>query len=128
VDGVREMIRVNAGLDLDPPEEETVEIDGRMLPHEWIETPDGWIKTDAIDHHDDHFFPGCQPIAWDRAGASVEFGLIDRAEDFWSKAYLAWRIGLTTTAAQTLGDSADGRRFSILRDRYRRLLGVADQL
>ena len=32
------------------------ELDGRMLPHEWIETSSGFLKTDAVDHFDDHFF------------------------------------------------------------------------
>jgi hypothetical protein len=124
VEALREMIRVNTGLELDPPDEEAVAIDGRMLPHEWIETENGWIKTDALDHHDDHFFPGCQPIAWDRAGAAVEFGLVNRAEDFWTRAYLAWRIGYTTMAADALGDSSDARRFAALRDSYCRLLAI----
>jgi hypothetical protein len=60
-----------------------VELDGRMLPHEWLITEAGYKKTDALDHHDDHFFPGAQDIAWDLAGAAVEFrmspdALVDR--------------------------------------------------
>ena len=46
-----------------------------MQPHEWIRTTSGWIKTDALDHHNDHLLPGNQDIAWDIAGAAVEFGL-----------------------------------------------------
>ncbi len=46
-----------------------------MLPHEWIRTASGFLKTDAVDHQDDLFFPGCQDIAWDIAGAIVEFGI-----------------------------------------------------
>ena len=49
------------------PEGRAVALDGRMLPHEWLETPAGYVKTDALDHHDDHFFPGPQDIAWDVA-------------------------------------------------------------
>lgn len=124
-EALREMIRVNTGLELDPPSEETVAIDGRMLPHEWIETEHGWTKTDALDHHDDHFFPGCQPVAWDRAGAAVEFGLLDSARDFWTKAYLAWRIGYCTLAARTLGADIDGSRFATLANRYRSKLRAA---
>ncbi len=48
-----------------------------MLPHEWLLTATGYMKTDALDHHDDHFLPGCQNIAWDVACASVEFELDD---------------------------------------------------
>jgi hypothetical protein len=125
-EALRNMIRTNTGLDLQPEEAETVALDGRMLPQEWIETKDGFVKTDALDHHDDHFFPGCQPIAWDRAGVMVEFGLVDRAEDFWTKAYLAWRIGYTAMAAENLRDSPDGLRFGRQRDRYLQMLGKAD--
>ena len=50
--------------------------DGRMLPHEWIRTPDGQLcKTDAGSHGDDHFFPGPTDIAWDLAGTIVEWDL-----------------------------------------------------
>jgi hypothetical protein len=50
--------------------------DGRMLPHEWIRTPDGRLyKTDAGSHGDDHFFPGPTDIAWDLAGSIVEWDL-----------------------------------------------------
>src|SRR5262249_29538570 len=51
----------------------TTEIDGRMLPHEWLETRQGFVKTDALDHFDDHFFPGCQHLCWDLAGFLTEF-------------------------------------------------------
>ena len=108
-----------------------VQIDGRMLPQEWI----GSLKTDALDHHDDHFFPGCQDIAWDIAGAAIEFGFDARllAEKylqlvpdptlkqrlpFYRTAYLAYRIGYADMAAESLRDTADGRRFRNLRNRY----------
>ncbi|MBZ5585043.1 MAG: hypothetical protein LAQ30_23105, partial [Acidobacteriia bacterium] len=35
-----------------------IALDGRMLRHEWLETARGYMKADALDHHDDHFFPG----------------------------------------------------------------------
>ena len=74
--GLAEMIHVNTGIEVKPPDSDTtrVGVDGRMLPHEWLLTADGWLKADALDHHDDHFYPGCQDIAWDIAGAAVEFG------------------------------------------------------
>lgn len=50
-------------------------LDGRMLAHEWIETSGGFLKCDAVDHGDDHFFPGPQDIAWDVAAAQIETGL-----------------------------------------------------
>ncbi len=91
-------------------------VDGRMLPHEWIGTPAGYLKTDALDHGDNHFYPGPCDIAWDLAGAIVEFNLHGRERDdliavyeresgdrgiharlpFFTAAYLASRIGYTS--------------------------------
>src|SRR4029077_13820627 len=48
--------------------------DGRMQPHEWLLMKDGqMLKTDSGSHGDDHFFPGPTDIAWDLAGAIVEW-------------------------------------------------------
>lgn len=48
--------------------------DARMQPHEWLLTPQGqMVKTDSGSHGDDHFFPGATDIAWDLAGAIVEW-------------------------------------------------------
>jgi hypothetical protein len=119
----------------EPPK---VKLDGRMLPQEWILTADGYLKTDSLDHHDDHFFPGAQDIAWDVAGTIVEFDLpLESARDFvcrylqlrydrtlWSRlpfylrAYLAYRIGYATMAIETLGGQDDEARFRKLLDRY----------
>lgn len=53
--------------------------DGRLAPHEWIRTPAGAIlKADAGGHHCDHTWVGRQPIAWDLAGAEIEWELDDR--------------------------------------------------
>jgi hypothetical protein len=50
--------------------------DGRMQPYEWIATVDDtFMKTDAISHGDNHFFPGPCDIAWDLAGTAVEWQL-----------------------------------------------------
>lgn len=114
----------------------TTKIDGRMLPHEWLLTPGGYLKTDANDHHDDHFFPGCQDIAWDVAGACVEFGLnrgeqeylvsrmadatLPRRMPFYRIAYLSYRLGY----ARMAGDADDGR-FRALDLRYGALLREA---
>jgi hypothetical protein len=122
-----------------------VAVDGRMMPHEWLATPHGILKTDAADHHDDHFFPGRQDIAWDVAGFTAEFGLSPRATrdftdavgslardenlrarlPFYSVAYRACRLGYTTLAAQTLGNSDDGKRMTALARRYRRQLALS---
>lgn len=116
--------------------------DGRMLPQEWLRTERGVLKCDGIDHHDDHFWPGPQDLAWDLCGAAVEFGLdgagrehlvaevvartgdrgLRRVLPFHEAAYLAWRLGYTSLAAETLAGSEDGRRMARDRDRYARLL------
>ena len=122
--------------------ERTVALDGRMLPHEWIRTLSGYLKTDAVHHHDDHFFPGCQDIAWDVAATCLEFNLephqrrqlIERyrvlSRDTTIAArlplhaitYLAFRLGYTTLAASTLGQDSDGKRFREATLRYGELL------
>jgi len=64
------------GLDLqvDLRLERPVIADGRMQPHEWLLSKDGkLLKTDSGRHGDDHFFPGHTDIAWDLAGAIVEW-------------------------------------------------------
>jgi len=54
--------------------ERPVIADGRMQPHESLLLPGGQIlKTDSGSHGDDHFFPGPTDIAWDLAGAVVEW-------------------------------------------------------
>jgi hypothetical protein len=115
-----------------------VGVDGHMLPHEWIRSADGYYKTDETDHHADHYFPGCQDIAWDIAGAIVEFGLglemkrrlIERysacAHDahirgrlpFYATAYCAYRLGFATLAADVLAGTPDGEKFRRLSRRY----------
>lgn len=56
--------------------ERPVLADGRMQPHEWMLMLDGRIlKTDSGCHGDDHFFPGPTDIAWDLAGAIVEWNM-----------------------------------------------------
>lgn len=78
------MLRFNAhedfGVELPPnlsslPIERPVIADGRMLPYKWISTGETLLKIDAATHGDDHFFPGPTDIAWDLAGAIVEWDL-----------------------------------------------------
>lgn len=119
-----------------------VALDGRMLLHEWIKTPHGFVKTDSSDHQADHFFPGCLDIAWDIAACCHEFGLhgadkeylverykhltgdheIDARLPFYSIAYLAFRIGYSALAVETLRPSADGQRFHSLLQYYASIL------
>lgn len=133
--------RWRAVLDASAP----VRVDGRLAPHEWLITRDGWVKTDAVQHHDDHFLPGCQDVAWDAAGFIEEWELApdernafigayrERSGDdsiacrlpVWRVAYLAHRTGYATLAASSLGESADGLRMRRLATRYRDRLGRA---
>jgi hypothetical protein len=132
--------RLSAAARDDP--QPRVAVDGRMLPHDWIAAPDGLVKTDALDHHADDFWPGCRDIAWDVAGTIAEFeldddaatyfvtayarksgdGAIARRLPFYLAAYTAYRQAYAALAADTLGDTADGRAFTALGQRYRRSL------
>jgi hypothetical protein len=57
--------------------------DGHTQPEEWILTPEGSIyKMDGGTHGDDHFMPGPVDIAWDLAGAIVEWDLDRDSQDF----------------------------------------------
>jgi hypothetical protein len=122
--------------------ERVVALDGRMLAHEWIRTSTGYLKVDAVDHHEDHFFPGCQDIAWDVVATALELQL-DKGErrhfverysrmsgdrtivsrlPQYTVAYLSFRVGYTSMAATALDGTPDGQRFSAALERYRRLL------
>lgn len=58
-------------------------VDGRMQPFEWIASTQGeLLKTDAISHGDNHFFPGPCDIAWDLVGAITEWDLSSEATEF----------------------------------------------
>lgn len=53
-----------------------VHVDSRLHRWEWLATAEGrLLKTDALDHSCAHDLVGCQDVAWDVAGARVEFGL-----------------------------------------------------
>lgn len=107
-------------------------VDGRMLAHEFVRTAGGVVKTDALDHAADHFFPGPQDIAWDLAAFEAEFRLDLQASDhllrrfaghtgdssigrrmpFYRLAYAAFQLGYAAMAAESLGDTGDGQRFA----------------
>lgn len=91
-------------------------VDGRMHQWEWLVRSGRLIKTDAVDHALAHDLVGPQDIAWDVAGAIVEFGLsrpeiaglcaafelragqqLDRSLlDLLLPCYLAFQLGLWT--------------------------------
>jgi hypothetical protein len=121
-----------SGLEIALP----VVTDGRMQPHEWLLTERGILKADGCSHGDDHFFPGPADIAWDLAGAIVEWDLAADAADYlvrryaelsgdrpqrrlpaWLQAYTAFRLGYCRMAAESLSGTAEEER--LLRD-YRR--------
>jgi hypothetical protein len=62
--------------------------DGRMHPHEWLHTSDSqFLKSDCGSHGDDHFYPGPTDIAWDLAGAIVEWRMSPPQIRFFLEAY-----------------------------------------
>ena len=111
-------VKQQFGIDIEVGEqlrcERPVLADGRMHPHEWIQSLDGGlVKVDGCTHGDDHFFPGPTDIAWDLAGAIVEWNLDQEASD-----YLLMRF------QQRSGDGARGRipsyllAYSVFRQAY----------
>ena len=83
-----------------------VRTDNKLDREEWLRTPDGrLLKTDALDHHCAHDLIGCQNLAWDVAGAIVEFDL--RADE---------RMRLIDSAERASGGHVDAQllQFCIL--------------
>ncbi|ATB33807.1 hypothetical protein [Melittangium boletus] len=123
----------------------TVETDGRMQAWEWLVRPDGvLLKTDAVDHHDAHDLIGCQDVAWDIVGASVELGLGPSEQSalaelvsrwgprpvsgalprFYRPCYLAFQLGHHQLALQALATQvpAEAERLRAAVRRYARAL------
>ena len=117
-----------------------MEIDGRMHAWEWLVGGDGrLLKTDALDHHAAHDLVGCQDVAWDVVGATVELGLtapesaglcavVERETGralspellrLYEPCYLAFHLGAQTLAGEALvGFPAEAERLRRSRDRY----------
>lgn len=115
-----------------------VEVDGRMLPVDWLLTKNGYKKADTLDHHSDQFFPSVQDISWDIASAIIEFDMNPMEQHYFvSKysalakdavsrdrlrlymiAYLAFRLGYASFAADELAATPEGMRFKNLVWRY----------
>jgi hypothetical protein len=95
--------------------------DGHMQPYEWIvDRANQLHKVDSVGHESDHTLVGQQSVAWDIAGAIVEWRLEDDAIErllkaftaaggvyleldtlnFYRAAYLALRLGACSLAAQ----------------------------
>jgi hypothetical protein len=116
-----------------------VRTDNKLDRHEWLRSASGaLIKTDALDHHCAHDLVGCQDLAWDCAGAIVEFDMDQNerrqfvaAAEYWAGraidldllhfcriAYLAFRLGQARFGETTVSDSSELRRLRIQGDRY----------
>jgi hypothetical protein len=115
-----------------------VDTDNRLHPWEWLTTPAGRImKTDALDHNAAHDLVGCQDIAWDVAGACVEFELSSKERDslvdivsreadwnlcddvlvLFEACYLGFQIGLWSHAGMNV-DLAETERTECTVKRY----------
>lgn len=115
-----------------------VEVDGRMMPVEWLLTRKGYKKADTLDHHSDQFFPSSQDISWDLASAIIEFDMSPMEQRYFVSrysvqardavnaerlrlymvAYLSFKLGYASFAAEELGATADGPRFKDQASRY----------
>lgn len=113
--------------------------DGRMQPYEWIAISNGQIlKTDAISHGDNHFFPGPCSIAWDLAGTAIEWELGSEATEFllnkfqqvsgtdvrqdfslYMLAYSVFRLGFCKMARSTVAGTGEERRLDSAYWHYR---------
>ncbi|HKV93168.1 MAG TPA: hypothetical protein VJW20_11535 [Candidatus Angelobacter sp.] len=118
--------------------------DGRMQPHEWILTQEGQIlKTDSGSHGDDHFYPGATDIAWDLAGAIVEWQMnaTESAEfldvyrrasgdnaaariDGFIRAYAVFRFAYCMMAANAMQGTSESTRLEQAAARYAALLNT----
>lgn len=152
---LRKMLEFNIhqefGLDLKLDDDELlclhpVLADGRMQPYEWIATgANEFLKTDAISHGDNHFFPGPCDIAWDLAGTAIEWQLSPDALNFllsrfrqlsgvnpsprlqhYMLAYSVFRLGFCKMAMSTVSGSTEEHRlhtaFLYYRSQAERLL------
>lgn len=147
LDALQEMAEHNLrelGLDLsiELRLERPVIADGRMQPHEWLLSKEGsLLKTDSGSHGDDHFFPGPTDIAWDLAGAIVEWQMneeqtmefLDRyyrasGDDAsvriygFIKAYAVFRSAYCMMAANAMSGSDEQSRLQRAADVYKGVL------
>jgi hypothetical protein len=119
--------------------ERPVIADGKMQPHEWLLSKEGkLLKADSGGHGDDHFFPGPTDIAWDLAGAIVEWQMNDqqmteflnlyhRASgddasariDGFIKAYAAFHLAYWLMAANAMSGSDEEQRLQYAASFYR---------
>jgi len=126
-------------LDLRLPVERLAICDARMQPSKWRAAgDDSWVKLDASTHGDDHFFPGPTDIAWDLAGACVEWNLTGQCRQSflneyrrasgdkpftrlpeYELAYVAFRLAWCRMAASSVQGTEDETRLLREYQRYR---------
>jgi hypothetical protein len=114
-----------------------------MQPFEWVASTQGeLLKTDAISHGDNHFFPGPCDISWDLAGAIVEWDLPSEASEFllrrfkqlsgmdvtlslaaYMLAYCVFRLGFCKMASSTVLGSREETRLEAAYRWYRSKAG-----
>lgn len=144
---LRQMLEFNVkqefGVDLQLPNDaltsaSPVLADARMQPYEWMFSNNTLLKTDAISHGDDHFFPGPCDIAWDIAGTAVEWQLDGKALAYliaaferlngttcsadlplYMLAYAVFRFGFCKMAISTVRGSDEELRLRAACRRYR---------
>lgn len=115
-----------------------IETDNRLQAWEWLHTPDGLLKADALDHHAGHDLVGDQDVAWDVAGAAVEFAMtpsetgrlaaeIERLGggtvsgelvQALTVCYRTFQLGRCWMAAASAGDAAESERLRSAASRY----------
>jgi hypothetical protein len=115
--------------------------DGHLSPHEWLRTPSGrLVRVGNTGHDFDHTIVGRQSVAWDVAGALVEWRLDGPAAaplleafcraggdrlpptelTFYRLAYAAFRAGQCKLCADADGiDTAERLRLRRAYERYR---------
>jgi hypothetical protein len=116
--------------------------DSRMMPHAWVRDAEGkTFKTNGSLHGDDHFFPGPCDIAWDLAGAIIEWEmgecvanqLLGRYKQLsgddakpripaFLTAYAAFRMGYCKMAAESMRGTEEEIRLRRDYLRYREVL------
>jgi hypothetical protein len=116
--------------------------DGRMGPSEWVMTNGGrFVKVDATEHGDGHFFPGPCDIAWDLAGAVVEWKMdaksceallreytalthdaVENRIERYVLAYAVFRCAWSRMAAAGMKGTADEARLTREAMRYRKII------
>ncbi len=145
------MVQFNSAQEfaIDPPEIDAavfaaarpIITDSHMQPHEWLGTREGkLLKLDAVSHGEDHFYPGPTDIAWDLAGAMVEWHMDAGAREYFLEryrqfsgddarprlrayllAYTMFRLGFCKMAAEAMRGSDEEPRLALAHRRYRAL-------